>query len=483
LNAQLRRSGPIAAVAAFFVVVTALVHGWILRLELLGWDSYPLIAAARIDSFVAFLGTFAEELMDGRYPDGHFYRPITHLTFALDHALGGLTPAVYHRTDLALVALTALLVALVARRLVAASDADVVHPSAASALRGWVGPLVAGFVFLVHPLQLEVLPYAPRRADTLALLFTLATLVSLQRAHAAWSFALALLAVGAKETGFLVVPLAATWVLLVERVHRPPASALWSTWPVALAAALVFTARTIVLRGLGGHGESGVGALSDAGDVAVELLRLVLGHDGSIGAALLLAPMALGVAHVLRTDGRRLGWLGCCVSVTLLLTAFSGRAHAWYALLLVVPGALLVALVVQRAVERRRPVDTLVALGVVIACGITLASGFDLRRAAPFERASRLAHATVAGLEAAARVATPGERAVVSDWTFGVPRGDGLVFVHAPYSLAAFVECTAPATPFEVRMTGSDGAPPPLDPAAWQVLLLPPTQHAPASPR
>jgi len=483
LSERLGRRGAVVVAALFCFAVAATVHGWILRLELLGWDSYPLIAAARIDSFGAFLGTFGEELMDGRYPDGRFYRPVAHLSFALDHALGGLSPAAYHRADLVLAALTALLVALVARRLVATPETDVAPVSAANALGSWVGPLVAGLVFLVHPIQLEVLPYAPRRADTLALMFTLATLLTLHRAHAACTFSLALLAMGSKETGFLVVPLAALWPLLSAHGQRPARRALLDTWPVALAAALALAARTAVLHGLGGHGESGVGALQRAGEVASELLRLVVAHNGVIAVALLLAPAAFGVARMWHADGRRLVWLGGFVLATFMLTALSGRAHAWYALILVVPCALLVALIVQRALERRRILDALAGLGVVVACGFVVARGLDTRRAEPFERASRVARATVAGLEEAARAAAPGARTIVSDWMFGVARGNGLVFVHAPYSLAALVECLAPAAPFELRLIGLDGTVPPLDPAVWQVLLAPPNEQAAAGPR
>src|SRR6185503_1539665 len=86
----------------------------VLRLELLGWDAFPLVAAGRIASWRDFLGTFGEELMDGRYPLGHYWRPLVHLSFALDHALWGLAPRGYHASDLALLSANALLVALLA---------------------------------------------------------------------------------------------------------------------------------------------------------------------------------------------------------------------------------------------------------------------------------------------------------------------------------------------------------------------------------
>jgi len=49
------------------------------RLELLGWDTYPTIAASRIGSASDLADTLREELMDGRYPGGRFYRPLTNL--------------------------------------------------------------------------------------------------------------------------------------------------------------------------------------------------------------------------------------------------------------------------------------------------------------------------------------------------------------------------------------------------------------------
>ena len=55
--------------------------------------------------------------MDGRYPNGHFYRPVTTLSFALDHAVWGLDPSGYHLTDLALLLACAIGVAALARRL------------------------------------------------------------------------------------------------------------------------------------------------------------------------------------------------------------------------------------------------------------------------------------------------------------------------------------------------------------------------------
>jgi hypothetical protein len=323
----------------------------------------------------------------------------------------------------------------------------------------------------------------------------LATLLTMRRAHVAWTFVFALLAMGAKETGFLVAPLAAAWTVLVARDPGRARRALASAWPVALAAAVVLAARTAVLGGLGGHTESGAAALARAGGVVSEMQRLVVGSDSALAAWLLLVCAALGVARAWRTDGKCLAWLACWTLATLLLILLSGRAHAWYAQGLVVPVALFVAVVVQRAVgnvvEQGRAhggsvmPDALAGMGMLVACGIFAAAGLDPRRTVDFEHASARARATRGALEEAVQSAEPGGRFVLREWTLGVPRAvraqraaSALVFVHAPYSLAALVECLAPATSYDLALVGPDGAAPPLDPARWQVLLLPPIEPA-----
>jgi hypothetical protein len=100
-------------------------HRFVLDLELMGWDTYPTIAASRIRDLGDLWGSFTEKLMDERYPAGSFYRPVTNLFFAL------------------------------ARR--------------------WLGPgaapWVAALTFALHPLQLETVPVAARRADMLFSVF------------------------------------------------------------------------------------------------------------------------------------------------------------------------------------------------------------------------------------------------------------------------------------------------------------------------
>ncbi|RPJ41411.1 MAG: hypothetical protein EHM19_11990, partial [Candidatus Latescibacterota bacterium] len=101
------RGAPALLLFAGALLVAILFYHEVFGYSLLGHDTYPIIRAARIESAADVAGTFTEELMDGAYPEGHFYRPVLNLSFALDHAVYRLRPAGFHATDLLPVALDA----------------------------------------------------------------------------------------------------------------------------------------------------------------------------------------------------------------------------------------------------------------------------------------------------------------------------------------------------------------------------------------
>ena len=136
-----------------------LVYGTVSGEALLGFDGYPLIAASAFHSIVDPLAVFGDELMGGRYPDGRFYRPIVHLTFGVDHALGGLDPAQYARTDIALAALTSTFLGLLASALAGARGwtAAAVTACAAATFRSTTttrAPADANFSQIARPMPL-----------------------------------------------------------------------------------------------------------------------------------------------------------------------------------------------------------------------------------------------------------------------------------------------------------------------------------------
>src|SRR5581483_8080581 len=81
-----------------------------------------------------------------------FFRPLSTLSYALDYALSGMNPVVFHATDVAIhVAATLALFAL----------------STLVGLGRWPAA-IGGLAFALHPIMATVVPDLPRRHDSLA---------------------------------------------------------------------------------------------------------------------------------------------------------------------------------------------------------------------------------------------------------------------------------------------------------------------------
>jgi Tfp pilus assembly protein PilF len=151
-------------------------------------------------------------------------RPVTMMSFALNHYLGGPDPRGYHAVNLVLHAAVAVVLFAFAFRLL------VLLPAAQS-WREQALPIAAAgtLVWLVHPVNSQVVAYVWQRSTSLSALFFLGSLLAYlegrwgqQRRRAvlfAASGALGLLALGAKQNAG-VLPL---FVLLLEAGFRPAA--------------------------------------------------------------------------------------------------------------------------------------------------------------------------------------------------------------------------------------------------------------------
>jgi protein O-mannosyl-transferase len=183
----------------------------------------------------------------------NLYRPVTILSFALNHAVSGLAPLGYRLTNLALHVLCALLLLVLARRLLEAPA----PPVADAAAPPHGAALLAGLLFAVHPVHAEVLGEVVGRAELLAAAGTLAGVIAFLRGRGAgggrgrWAWyatALGCFAVAAlsKENGF-VAPILA---LLADRLLAPRPLA----WRFHAAAAALLAAclalRVAVLGGI-----------------------------------------------------------------------------------------------------------------------------------------------------------------------------------------------------------------------------------------
>ena len=423
----------------------ALVWGWVLRTGLWGWDVYPLIAAGRVEGLGGVGATFGEELMDGRYPLGRYWRPLVHLSFGLDHALWGLDPRGYHLTDLALLGASVLALAAVARRWLSERAA-----------------LAAAVVFGGNLVHEDVLAVPARRADSLALLFTLLALLALlgRGVRGRWLAAVAVAAaLAAKESGAIAVLVAsgAAFALAEGTGRERWSGAVRTAWPCWLAFALTFALRTWALGGLGGSREAQVSAAwSDAlasfaryfpAAFAPTQARLL--GSAALSGAIGLALVALFVALARREARRTLLPLALWFVALASLTAISRAERGWYELPFVAINGLFAAALLEHALARGGAARML----ALPALAWALASIYPWRAASPeVLAAGESARVYLGQVESVVRAASPGsavrapglplEQRDPRPWLDGRER---TFAVLAPYSVAAFVELAFPA--------------------------------------
>jgi hypothetical protein len=324
-----RRVGRVAWLALLAVLAAAHVaHRRLLPLEHLGWDTWPLIASSRAASLGDVAAAFTEPLMRGRYPLGEFYRPVTSLAFALDHALWGSAPFGYHLTN-HLILLAGVGAAFLATRRLAG---------------GTRGPLVAALVFALHPIHLATLPMAARRADMLSALFTMLALAALPRPaarlsapRAALLLALGYAAAASKETGIVLLALAAGLAFIeAEGPFVARARGALRAWPAAAGVLLLALSRTLVLGGIGGHAGTGVRAALRATPAVIQNLFNVmldpvppLYGRTTLGVAALALALALWILR--HQAGRVSLFLAWWLFALSTVTGLAGELRTWYA--------------------------------------------------------------------------------------------------------------------------------------------------------
>lgn len=171
------------------------------------------------------------------------YRPLTTVTYALNHAVGGLAPSGYHLVNLLLHALVSILVLALAL--------DLGLPLAAATL--------AGLLFAVHPVHVEAVANVAGRKELLVTAFALGAVLLHGRGLRRGGLALlaaplaTCLAAFSKETGVMTVGLIAARDLLVGRgeVRAAPRRAA-TLYAGHLAAAVAYlAARWAVLGSMG----------------------------------------------------------------------------------------------------------------------------------------------------------------------------------------------------------------------------------------
>jgi len=176
---------------------------------------------------------FSQEIRRDVDPSVRFYRPVTGLSYAIDQALFGLSSRALHGVNISLHALATLLFASLLTAL---------------GLRFSLVAL-AGVLYALHPIGVDVIPAISRRADLLATVGILLSLLARTKGHARWSWLAAAVAPLAKETA-LILPL--LWAALEGRSWTRARRA-FALGVSAMLPALVL--RLLALQGFGGYAE------------------------------------------------------------------------------------------------------------------------------------------------------------------------------------------------------------------------------------
>jgi hypothetical protein len=247
---------------------------------------------------------------------GGFFRPVFILSYYLDGALWGRNPFGFHLTNLLLHVLDSFLVYALTRRLT-------VDASLTETRRSLIS-ILAGLIFLLHPSHTEAVTWISGRADLLATLFCLASLLAyLSHLHtrgrarlfvALGAFASALLSKEAAVCLPLVVWVAGAYVARVHEgvgVRAALTRASKTSAPFLLMLVVYVFTRAVMLGSLvGGYGAER--HLDFTHSVVVsQLLRLCL-------RAML---PAVTLSSLTFLESRMLSPVLICVGVALLITA------------------------------------------------------------------------------------------------------------------------------------------------------------------
>ncbi|MDT8340710.1 MAG: tetratricopeptide repeat protein [Longimicrobiales bacterium] len=187
-----RRWEAAAAAVALLLYLHTVGYGWVFD------DQMEVVLNPFIRSWSTLPQILSTTVWTGSGMETYLYRPLAQVSFLLNHAVSGLEPWSYHLVNVLLHAGVSVLVVRLGRALGL--------PLAAAGL--------AGIVFALHPVHVEVVAAVHGRKDLLATLFALGFVLAHLRARSSggwwhWAAPAALVAaILSKETGFVAPALA-----------------------------------------------------------------------------------------------------------------------------------------------------------------------------------------------------------------------------------------------------------------------------------
>ena len=195
----------VAFLAAVSLFLRTMAYGWVYD------DQLEIVLNPLIQSLGYLPDIFASTAWAGAGMETHLYRPLTTLSYLLNHMVSGLDPWSYHLVNVGLHGAVSVLVFRVGLRW------------GLSALAAGLGALL----FAVHPIHTEAVAPAFGRKDLLVAAFTLLMVLWHQRAveRGGWTALLPALALAgallSKEVGMATLPLVAVQDWAMEGRRKP----------------------------------------------------------------------------------------------------------------------------------------------------------------------------------------------------------------------------------------------------------------------
>ena len=452
------------------LVLAVLVYLRIRGIGLVGLDTLPILAQSE----------FPESLGRRLLPHHNMYRPLTSLSVALDKGLFGLSAGGFQLTNAVCYLGAGLALGWAALRLAGTRRA-----ASAAVLAFLLHPAQVDVVPAVER-RSELLLVA------FTALAVAAVVRALERPSALAPLAPALygcLALGSKDNGVIVLPIACATALLYAEggLSARAKRAAWAVAPLGVATAAFFFWRARIVGGLGGQSERDpLASLAQHPRLLATHLDRILrpepfaSAEVATGALLALAAVLFAAAwwraRGARPEGGRtlvfgtgalgtalvgLAWIECA----LVTYTARGLWRLWY---VVVPAAGL-ALVLAAAVEalalwsatRARPIARAALAALVLAVGWQARHSIAFGSLEPWIERTRRMDAFYGELETRLAAAPPGTLVPCPDLpaTVDTPPGPGYydnVRDVTPTTIRAFVDLAFPG--LSLRMRPSDQA-------------------------
>jgi len=228
------KQGILLIVAAFAVYGNTLTHDYALddHIVITG-NNFTKRGFAGVRDIMTH-DTFAGANGEAPGLSGGRYRPLSIVTFAVEREMFGLNPFVGHLVNVALFAITGLLIFIFLMRVLPAGNGNLI-------------PLLVALLFIVHPIHTEVVANIKSRDEIMALLFLLSTLILGLSSKPVVALVMApvvyFLALLSKENAiaFLVV-IPITWYLFQ---HKTPRAILLGVLPYLLVAGIYMWMRAM----------------------------------------------------------------------------------------------------------------------------------------------------------------------------------------------------------------------------------------------